>query len=133
MNALRSERGSIVLGGLTKMVLLFAVLGLIVYDGVAIGYTHFSTADHGSLAADKAGDVWRETNDITKAYQAAQASLRASGERIDPKTFSIEPETDTVRFRLTGHAPTLVAQRIPWTRPMTVVEVQVVTASAAPS
>lgn len=133
MDALRSERGSIMIGGLTKVVLLFAVLGLLLYDGVAIAYGHFTVSDHGALAADKAGDVWRSTRDVTKAYEAAQQTLDATGERIDPKTFSIAPETDTVRFVLTGQAPTFVAQRLSWTRELSVVTVTVVTDSAAPS
>lgn len=120
------------LGGLTKLVLLFVVLGAILYDAVAIGYGHFSVSDHGALAADTAGDTWRQTGDITKAYQAAQRSLNSTGEKIDPKSFSIDPETDTVRFRLVGHAPTLVAQRIPFTRQLAVIDVTVATKSAAP-
>lgn len=133
MNALRSERGSIVLGGLTKLVLLFAVLGVIVYDGVAIGYAHFNAADHGALAADKAGDVWRETGSIEQAYAAAAQSLQSTGEKIQKKSFTIDRETDTVSFRLTTHAKTLVAQRIPFTRSLTEISAQVVTTSAAPN
>jgi hypothetical protein len=132
MNALRSERGSMVLGGLAKLVLLFAVFGLIVYDGVAIGYAHFTAADHGALAADKAGDVWRDTNDIEQAYLAAQATLNGTGEKIIAKSFSIDQQ-DTVSFRLITHANTLLAQRIPFTKSLTKIEVQVVTTSAAPS
>ena len=133
MNALRSERGSIMLGGLTKLVLLFAVLGVMLYDVVSIGYTHFNATDHGALAADKAGDVWRDTGSIEQAYEAAQATLQPTGEKIVKKTFTIDPETDAVSFRLTTHAKTLVAERIPFTRSLTVVEAQIATTSAAPN
>ncbi len=133
MNALRSERGSVLLGGLTKLALLLVVVGLIAYDGVAIGYARFSSAEHGKAAADKAGDVWRETGDIRSAYEAAQAKLDVTGETIDAPTFSIERETDTVSFRLTATAHTLVAQRLGFTKPMTLVDVEIVTDSAAPS
>ncbi len=132
MNALRSERGSVVVGGLTKLLVLLAVVGVVAYDGIAIFSAQLSVAQHGQEAADKAGQVWREANKIQAAYDAAQAALDPTGEVIDPATFTIEPETDTVSFRLTGSAPTFLAHRIGLTRELTVIEVEVVTQSAAP-
>ncbi len=133
MNALRSERGSVVVGGLTKLLLLLLVVGVIAYDGIAIGYTKFSASNHGKSAADIAGDVWRETGDINKAYEAAQAKLDPTGEKIVAKTFSIRSEDDTVSFTVTTTASTLIAQQVGFTRPMTKISVDIKTDSAAPS
>ncbi|HYN75714.1 MAG TPA: hypothetical protein VEV13_05900 [Candidatus Limnocylindria bacterium] len=132
MNALRSERGSVVVGGLTKLVIFLAVFGVVAYDAVAVAYTHFQAKDHGSVAADKAGDTWRETKDVKAAYDTARAALAPTGELIDPTTFGIDPETDTVTFQLTATAPTFMAQRLSYSRPWTVVTVEIATESAAP-
>jgi hypothetical protein len=132
MDALRSERGSVVVGGLAKLAIFLAVFGVVAYDAVSVAYTHLQANDHGSLAADKAGDTWRETKDVKAAYDTARTTLASTGERIDPQTFTIDPDTDTVSFRLTTTAPTLVAQRLSYSRPWTVVTVEIATESAAP-
>ena len=121
------------LGGLTRLLLLLLVVGVILYDGVAIGSARFAVADHGASAADVAGDKWRETSNIQEAFDAAQQSLAGTGEVIDPTTFSINPDNDTVKFRITTTADTLVAKRLPFTRGMTVIVVDVETTSAAPN
>lgn len=120
-------------GGMTKLLLLLLVVGVIVYDGVAIGAARFAAADHGASAADVAGDKWRETNNIQEAFDAAQHSLAATGETIDPTTFSINPDNDTVKFRITTTADTLVAKRLPFTRDLTVIVAEIETTSAAPN
>ncbi len=133
MNALRSERGSVVVGGLTKLLLLLLVVGVVAYDGIAIGYTKFSASNHGKSAADTAGDVWRETGDIQKAYEAAQGKLNPTGEHIVPGTFQIVKDDDTVSFTVTTTASTLIAQQLGFTRSMTDISVDIKTDSAAPS
>ena len=104
MNALRSERGSIVLGGLTKLLMIaaLAALAVVAYDCAAIGYTQYSATDHGAVAADAAGERWRATHDITQAYDVAQQKLTPTGETINPKTFSIGAD-DTVQLRHQVH------------------------------
>ncbi len=133
MNALRSERGSVALGGLTKLLLLLGLVGVLVYDGVSIAYHRVSAADHGASAADVAGETWRQTQDAQAAYEAAQATLSTTGEVIIPQSFSIDPSTDTVRFTLTTTAKTLAAYRLSITRGLTEIEATIETSSVAPS
>lgn len=133
MNALRSERGSIVLGGLIKllMIAVVAALAVVAYDCAAIGYTRYGAADHGAVAADAAGERWRATHDITQAYDVAQQKLTPTGETINPKTFSIGAD-DTVSFDVRSTASTLLAQHLSSTRHYTVLVVHIETTSIAP-
>ena len=130
MNALQSERGSVVLGALTKL-LLVALVAAVAYDAAAIGYAHYEAADHGATAGDKAGDSWRESQDVKEAYHAAVTSLGGTDETIDAKSFTVNAD-ETVTFQLRVPAKTLVAQRLSFTRHLSVVVVHIHASTVAP-
>jgi hypothetical protein len=87
-----SDSGSIVLGWLGKLVIGFAVLGLIAFDGINIVVSNFGAADDASTAANAAADTYKVTHDINAAYQAAVKSVAGNGDTIETKTFVINPD-----------------------------------------
>lgn len=86
-----NDRGSIVLGWLTKLVMVTAAFGLIAFDGVAVVAVHFTAADHATSAALAAADAFHSNHDGQASYQAAVASLPLGTDTIDPKSFQISP------------------------------------------
>jgi hypothetical protein len=130
MNALQSERGSVVLGALTKL-LVVALVAVVAYDAAAIGYAHYQAVDHGATAADQAGESWRASQDVKQAYHAAAKALAGTNETIDAKSFTIGAD-GTVTFEVTVPAKTLVAQRLSFTRNLTVAVAHISASTAAP-
>ena len=65
------DAGTIVLGWLTRIVLVAAVIGLIGYDAVAIAQGHVQAADHADQIAQDAHEVWAETHSLEKAQRRA--------------------------------------------------------------
>ena len=84
-----SDSGSIVLGWLTKLVVLFAVLGVLAFDGVQLVVAHFGAADDATTAANAAADAFKQTHDVQKAYNAAVVALTNDKDSVETKTFSI--------------------------------------------
>jgi hypothetical protein len=105
-----SDNGSIVLGWLTRLVLVVAGLGLIGFDGVALVKTNFTAADHASTAATAGADTYRQTKNVQQAYDAAVAAV--PGDTIDPNKFVVNPTTGTVKLTVTEQAVTLWVYRI---------------------
>ena len=105
------DEGSIVLGWLTRLVLSLALLGLVVFDGIAVVAATFTAADHATLAATAAADSYHATGAKAPAYFAALAALPAGADTIDPKTFRVDPD-GRVTLHLTRTATTLWLFRI---------------------
>lgn len=106
-----SDRGSIVLGWLTKVTLTLAVLGLIGFDVVALGVARFAAEDDAQQAARAASAAYRGPADLQRAYNAALAEVADGGSTIDAPSFSITPE-GTVTLTLRQTAPTLLVEKI---------------------
>ena len=108
-----SERGDIVLGWLSKLAVVFALAGLVLFDTLSIGVTSVHLADHGFYAAHEASATWAATDDLQKAYLTA---TRVAAEQdpldiVDPKTFRVDPD-GTVHLRLSRTATTLWVSRV---------------------
>jgi hypothetical protein len=108
-----NERGSIVLGWITKLLVGFALAGVVLFDAMSVGTTYSSVADQGSFAARQASDTWSSTRDLQKAYVMASTTATESNPLnvIDPKTFRVDPN-GTVHLKITRTATTLVLYRI---------------------
>jgi hypothetical protein len=108
-----NERGDIVLGWITKLVVGFALAGVVLFDAMSVGTTMSAVADQGSFAARQAADTWSTTRDLQKAYLAASATATESNPLnvIDPKTFRVDPD-GTVHLKISRTATTLVLYRI---------------------
>jgi hypothetical protein len=83
------DAGSIVLGWLTKLVLLFAVLGVLLFDGIAIGVNNVKAQDDANQAAQAAADTYKTTHDLQAAYTAAVAAAANGNEKVLPRSFVI--------------------------------------------
>lgn len=111
-----SDRGDIVLGWLTRLVLGLAVVGLIGFDLVSLGATRFQAEDHAQSAARAAAEVYRGPSDLQAAYDAAVGEVLEHGDTIDPTTFAVAPDR-TVTLTLRRAAPTLLLEKVPPLRP----------------
>jgi type II secretory pathway pseudopilin PulG len=123
------DRGDIVLGWLTKLVAVLAVLGVVGFDVISMGSSRFQAEDHAQAAARAATETYRSAKDLQAAYDAALAEVVADGDTIDPQTFTATPDG---RITLTLHrtAPTVVVEKIPPARGWAEVDV---TVTARPS
>ena len=82
------DEGSIVLGWLTKLIVVLALFGLVAFDGLSVVTTRFSAEDHANTAAAAAAETWKSGHDLQKAYDAAVATVEP-GETIEPTTFRV--------------------------------------------
>jgi hypothetical protein len=85
-----SDRGSIVVGWLTRLVILFAVLGVVAFDGFTLMVSNFGAADDAGVAASAAADSFKATNDVQAAYGAAVSAVAGKGDTVETKTFTID-------------------------------------------
>lgn len=90
MNPNTRDEGAIVLGWLTKLVVVLAVVGFLAYDVVSIVTATFSTSDRANTLASEAADDVRSYKDINKAYSVIAAEAEADGDTIRPQDFSVE-------------------------------------------
>jgi hypothetical protein len=105
-----SERGDIVVGWLTRVVLVLAGFGVVAYDCVSLGVAKTQVADHASTAALAAADVWARSHDVQQTVAAAIASASSSGDTARPKDITIAQD-GTVTVRLCRTATTLLVYR----------------------
>jgi len=97
------DRGSIVIGWLTKLIVVLAVVGVILFDVVSVSAAHVGATDDANNAAEAAGYEWRTSHNIQQAYDAALQTLPSDSESIPPKSFVIDPSGIV---RLTVHRVT---------------------------
>lgn len=112
--AARADRGDIVVGWLTKIVVVLALLGVVAFDSVAVAVAHVSATDDANTAAMAASDAWvaqRGQHDIQAVYNAAVAAVANKDETVLTKGFTVDPD-GTVHLQLTKHATTLVLYRL---------------------
>ena len=106
------DSGSIVLGWLTRLAVSLALLGLVVFDGLALVTAHFNASEHANAAALAAADAYRSVPDADKAYTAAVNAVAADGDTVEKKTFTVDPASGKVTLRLHREASTLWLHRI---------------------
>lgn len=105
MNIWRAaDRGDIVLGWLTKVIVVLAILGVVGFDGIALLHTRVSAADTADHAAVEARDTWQETKNAEMAYAAAVATAKAGGATIPVNGVVIKGDgTVLVEVHQTAH------------------------------
>jgi hypothetical protein len=109
------DRGDIVLGWLTKLVAVLAVLGLLGFDAVSLALARFTAEDHAQQAARAAAATFSQTHVPQAAYDAALGEVVAHGDTIDPASFATAQD-GAVTLTLSRTAPTLLLERIPQLR-----------------
>lgn len=116
------DRGSIVIGWLTKVAALIAIVGVLLFDGISVGVARMNGADDASSAASAANFEWTQTHNVQEAYNAAVGSLSHADETILTREFTIDPD-GTVHLLLRRTATTLVMGKIGPLKRYTVVTV----------
>lgn len=105
-------RGAVVLGWLTKLVIVLAVIGVAGFDALSIVTTHLSASDEANAAAQAAEDSWSQSpGQVQLAYDAAAQYAEQHGDRIPPRSFTIAPD-GTVHLRVVKTVQTLVVRHI---------------------
>lgn len=84
------DRGSIVVGWLTKLVVLFALGGVLAYDGVLLVVANFGVADDAAVAANAASESYTGSKDVRRAYDAAVLAVEGKGDTVEAETFEID-------------------------------------------
>lgn len=110
MTRVRGDRGDIVLGWLTKVVVALGVVGLFGFDGISLAQARFQASDRATTAAAAAADAYKQSSDLQKAYNAAFATI-SGNDTIETNTFKVAAD-GTVTLRLHHEATTLVIGRI---------------------
>ena len=111
MGRAETDRGDIILGWLTKLVLVLSVLGVIGFDAVSLVQAQFQASDRATTAAAAAAAEYATSKDVQKAYNAAFATT-VGNDTIETQTFRVAPD-GTVELRLHHEATTLLVHRIP--------------------
>ncbi|MHB1739925.1 MAG: hypothetical protein ACYCXA_10705 [Actinomycetes bacterium] len=122
------EDGGVILGWLTRLVVVLGLLAVLGYNAAAIGAAHLTAADAAQAAATAAASSWRSSHNLQAAYDAAAASDADRTDHIWRRDFWIAQD-GTAHVTLTKTATTLFLQQVTALRHWTVVTV---TASAAP-
>ena len=109
------DRGGIVIGWLTKLTVALALVGIVLFDAIAIGTTRATVADDGAYAAHEAADIWADTHDLQQTFaRATTAALeRNSANAVSTKGFTVDPD-GTVHLVISRTADTMVVYR--WSR-----------------
>ncbi|MFC6007238.1 hypothetical protein [Angustibacter luteus] len=107
------DEGGIVLGWLTKVAVVLAIVGVIAFDVISVVTARLSVEDAGQQAALTASDVWSRTHDVQATLKAAEDSATESNPLnvVDTATFRVDAD-GTVHLRVTRDAPTLVAHYV---------------------
>ncbi len=110
MTRARGDRGDIVLGWLSKVVVVLGLLGLVGFDGISLMQSRFQAADRATTAAAAAADDYKTSHDVQHAYNAAFATLSGT-DTIETSNFQVAQD-GAVRLRLHHVANTLILRRI---------------------
>ncbi|MDX6228387.1 MAG: hypothetical protein QOI76_1777 [Frankiales bacterium] len=113
------DAGSIVIGWMTKLVVTFAIIGVLGFDGISVGLGHLATSDDASTAVQAASQNFQSSHNLQAAYAAAQAAVKST-ETIGTTDFTIRPD-GTASLTLTNTVHTLVFYRTSKTKGLTVI------------
>lgn len=110
---MNDDRGDIILGWLAKVVVTLALLGLLAFDLISIGWTKVSLTDQAESAARSASATWAQSHNVQKAYDAAlaQATEDNAANTVETDGFTIDKD-GTVHLRLDREAQTIVVSRV---------------------
>jgi len=106
-----ADRGDIVLGWLTKVSLVLALLGVVGFDGLSLVQARVSVVDTAEHAAVAARDSWQDTHNVQLAYAEAQSVAAKSGGTVPAQEMVIEPD-GTVRLVVHKTARTFVLRHL---------------------
>jgi hypothetical protein len=110
----REDRGDIVMGWLTRLVVGLALVAVIGFDAVTVGMATVSTQDQANSAAVAARDAYAERHDVHAALLAAQSEARTANDANIVVPGSLVVARDgSVTLRLERPIHTMVARYLP--------------------
>jgi hypothetical protein len=104
-----ADAGSIVLGWVTKLALVGAVVGVVGFDGLSVGLAHLSTVDDANAAVHAASQTYLQTHNLQASYNAAAAAVKPT-EVVGTTDFAVAPD-GTASLSVTNTAHTLLLYR----------------------
>lgn len=107
-----NDSGSIVLGWLTKLVIVLSALGVLSFDGISLVKATFGGADRANEIATDAASYYRSAKDVNRAYAAAEAEAAEQGDHIAPQDFRVDTD-GKVTLVLQRTANALWMQHVP--------------------
>jgi hypothetical protein len=113
------DTGSIIIGWMTKLVVTFAIIGVLGFDAISVGVGQLATADDASTAVQAASQNFETTHNLQAAYTAAVAAVKP-GETIRTADFTIQPD-GTTSLSLVNTVHTLLLYRNSQTKRLTVI------------
>lgn len=107
-----------VVGWLTKLAVVLAVLGVLLFDSASLVIGRVSVADHADSAAQAAADSWRQQHSYQAALLAAQTA--AGGDEVVPDSLVVGADGST-SIALRHDVQTLVVRHVPQLHDLTTV------------
>jgi hypothetical protein len=111
MDTARRDSGSVVIGWLTKLIVVVAVIGVMLFDVLSVTAARIGTSDDANQAATIAGNEWRTSHNAQLAYEAALDSLPSDSEDIPARSFVIGSD-GSVHLVVKRPVKTMLAHRI---------------------
>jgi hypothetical protein len=106
------ERGDVVLGWLTRVVVVLALIAVVAFDLIAVVSSRVSVTDDANAAAEAANYSWNDkVGNLQAAYEAAVGYADAHNETLVANSFSIA-KNGTVHLTLRAKATTLLMGKI---------------------
>jgi hypothetical protein len=111
------DSGGIIVGWLSKLAVVLALCGLVLFDCISIASTAVTVSDEGAYAARQASENWQQSKNIQQAYDAAVAAAKDSNpaNRVATKSFTVDPD-GTVHLTVSRTARTLFVFRLDRTK-----------------
>lgn len=108
------DAGEIVTGWITRLVVGFAVAGVLAYDGLALGVANLTVTDTAAAAVRAASNEHAMTRNAQASYEQAVVTATEDDvtNEVPVDTFSVAPD-GTVRLTVRREVPTLVLHHIP--------------------
>lgn len=121
--SLRADRGGIVIGWFTKVVVLLAVAAVVLFDGLSIGLAHLNESDDAAAAASSASENWFSTHDPSQALAAAAQYAAKHGDTVVASSFAVTPD-GTVTLTLQRNVKTMLVRYLGPLKKLAVVKAQ---------
>lgn len=109
-----TDAGNIVVGWLAKLVVVFSVLGVLVFDGVSMGIAELAVTDAAAAASQAASRELMSGGTPQDAYVAATGSAVQDDafNTLPTESFLVDADR-TVTLTVVRETPTLVLHFIP--------------------
>jgi hypothetical protein len=106
-----NDRGDVVVGWLTRLLVIFAIVGVALIDCVSVVRAHFGAQGDADLAASNASQAFAVRHSTADAYAAALMVATGNEETIDKHSFRVD-KAGNVSLKLTRTAQTVALEHL---------------------